>query len=103
MQLELLKTIISEGRIQWLKHSLERMMERSITRSDVKDVLLIGEIIEEYPEDKPFPSALFLGWVNDVPLHVVASVDSAGKFCFIITAYIPDLTHFDPNFKTRKK
>ncbi len=103
MRLKLLETIIKEGTIEWLKHSLERMMERSITRSEVKDVLLFGEIIEEYPEDKPFPSALFFGMVGDKPLHVVASWDSAGKLCFIITAYVPDLTHFDTDFKTRKK
>jgi hypothetical protein len=37
------------------------MMERDISREAVKDVLLNGEIITNYPDDKLYPSALFLG------------------------------------------
>lgn len=27
----------------------------------VKDTLIVGDVIEDYPDDEPFPSALFLG------------------------------------------
>ncbi len=50
-------------------------MERGIGRSEVKEVLIRGEIIEEYQHDKPFPSALVFGWVGSKPLHVVAALD----------------------------
>ena len=38
------------------------MLERGISRSEVFEALLSGEEIENYPNDTPFPSALFLGW-----------------------------------------
>ena len=44
--------------------SLGRILQRGIKREDVFKVLRNGEIIEEYPKDKPWPSALFLGWVD---------------------------------------
>jgi len=100
---KLLVETIKNGSIEWQRHSLERILERGISRSEVKEVLLKGEIIEEYPEDTPYPSGLFFGWVSDKPLHVVASLDFKNKWCFIITAYKPDLEHFESDFKTRRK
>ncbi len=79
------------------------MMERKISRGTVKKVLLSGEIIEEYPEDKPYPSALFLGGVEEQSFHVVAAFDSETDYCFIITAYKPDLEHFESDYKTRRQ
>ena len=98
-----LKKAIKNGRIEWQKHSLERMMERGITREEVKRVLLEGELIENYREDKPFESGLFLGWIDGKPLHTVASIDSRSDCCFIITVYKPDLKHFEQDYRTRKK
>ena len=49
------------------------MLERDISRSDVKKVLLDGIIIEEYTKDQSFPSFLLLGFIeNENPLHVLA-------------------------------
>ncbi len=79
------------------------MLERDISRSDVKDVLLNGELIKNYPKDKPFPSALFFKLVNSRPLHVVAAIDSNKGKVFIITAYEPSLEIFKKDFKTRRK
>ena len=78
------------------------MLERGVSRRDVFDVLLSGEQIEEYPEDTPFPSALFLGWTGQEPLHVVVALDSTTEQAYIITTYRPDLDHFEGDFKTRK-
>jgi len=44
--------VINNGNIEWHRHALERMMERGISRREVKDVLLTGEVIEEYPSTK---------------------------------------------------
>jgi len=98
-----LKDSIQNRRIEWQRHSLEWMMERSISRKAVIDVLLNGEIIEDYPQDQPFPSALFLGWLGPRPIHVVISYDSSDKRVYIITAYEPSLEHFEAGFKIRRK
>lgn len=100
---ELVLNTVSRGRIRWQRHALERMMERDIFRDDVKQVLLNGEMIEEYPDDHPFPSGLFFGIRNEIPLHVVAAVDKEGDWCYIVTVYKPGSQHFEPDFKTRKK
>ena len=98
-----IKDAVNSGKIEWQRHALEKMMERDISRKIVKNVLLAGAVIEDYPDDKPFSSALFLGWVKEEPFHVVSAFDSNTGYCFIVTAYKPDLEHFEPGFKERKK
>lgn len=93
---------VQNGSIEWQKHALERMLERRVSRDMVKQALILGEIIEDYSEQKPYPGALFLGWVDGKPLHVVVAFDELNSFCFIITAYMPDLEHFEADFKTRR-
>ena len=103
MNRELLRIAIRNGNIERQRHSLERMLERGITRDHVKQALLSGDVIEDYPDDTPYPSALFLGWAEGTPLHAVVALDARIPHCFVITAYRPDLEHFGPDFKTRRR
>jgi hypothetical protein len=61
-----------------------------------------GEVIEVYPTDRPYPSCLILH-LEPEPVHVVAAADPAARICHVITAYRPDLEHFEPDFRTRRK
>jgi hypothetical protein len=78
------------------------MLARGISRAEVLEVLGNGEAIQRYEHDKPFPSALLLGFPNARPIHVVVSFDEIQREIFVITAYEPDLTIFEPDFKTKK-
>ncbi|MBI5232760.1 MAG: DUF4258 domain-containing protein [Deltaproteobacteria bacterium] len=78
-------------------------MERGISREVVKEVLTTGEIIEDYPDALPYPSALFLCWVKGQPFHVVVAYDSLTQYCLVITAYKPHERHFELDFKTRRQ
>ena len=100
MDRDIIQKAVESNNIEWRKHSLERMLQRGISRSDVKETLLKGEIIEHYKNDKPFESALFY-YKMDKPLHVVASLDKEEVKVYVITAYIPDSKHFLNDFKTR--
>lgn len=80
-------------------HAVERMAQRSIGVEDVRHVLETGEIIEDYPGDLPYPSALVLGWMQNRPLHVVAA--TAPEARIIITVYEPDPARWQPDFKRR--
>jgi hypothetical protein len=40
------------------------MFEHNILTDDLLAVIATSEIIEEYPDDDPCPSALFLGFIN---------------------------------------
>ena len=102
MYIDKLKNAVENGRIEWQKHALERMLQRGISRDMVKRVILSGELIESYPDDEPFPSGLFLGWADREPYHVVIAFDLETSYCFVITAYSPDLEHFEGDFKTRR-
>lgn len=82
-------------------HATMQMFKRNILVEDVEKVLKSGNIIKEYPEDKPYPSFLVLNIVNKRPIHVVASIDSQEN-CFVITAYEPDKNLWDNNFTIKK-
>ena len=98
-----LRSAVVAGRIEWHRHALERMLERDIPRKDVLDVLLSGERIEEYPNDFPLSSALFLGWAEERPLHAVVAFEPSKKTVGIITVYEPSLERFENGFKTRRR
>ncbi len=91
---------LDANRIVWKRHAVQRMEERDIKRTDVLTVLRTRDRIEDYPDDYPYPSALFLGWIGGKPLHVVAALDAVGNRVIIITVYQPDLEHFEPDYRT---
>ena len=87
--------LVSSAKVEWKKHALQRMFERSITRDEVKQAILNGKIIEEYEDDYPFPSFLVVCVSIDKPIHVVISYDEKAGICFVITTYEPDSRYFD--------
>lgn len=103
MDREKLKSAVEKGQIEWQRHALERMIERGISREDVKKILLTGDIIEEYPDDKPYPGVLISGDLKTEHFHVVVAFDQESEWCFVITVYRPDLDHFEADYKTRKR
>lgn len=83
------------------QHSRKRFAERGISIDDIQHVFRSGEIIEQYPDDTPFPSCLIMGYSGERVLHVVASIDAG--FIYIITAYAPNPEKWESNWKTRKE
>ena len=97
-----IKALCSEKRIKWTLHIIRKLQERGIYREDVFKAIETGKIIEQYPDDYPFPSCLLLGNDrNGKPLHLVIASD--GSILFLITAYFPNLDKFDSNYETRKE
>ena len=83
------------------QHGRKRLSERGIALSDVMMAMESGEIVEQYPQDFPFPSCLILGKARDAQmLHVVASVNE--DRIYLITAYFPDAESWEEDWKTRK-
>lgn len=87
-------------RLTFRIHAIRRMFERHIDEIDVRHALMQGEVVEDYPQDKPYPSKLILGWVNDHPLHIV--VANAEDADIVVTVYEPDLRLWEPGFKLRR-
>ena len=77
------------------------MFERRITAEDVRTVVTDGEVIQSYPEDKPYPSRLVLGWRGIRPIHVVVAEDNEDGILIVVTAYEPDPIQWDSGFKRK--
>jgi hypothetical protein len=41
---------------------------RRVTHDDLKYVVTSGDLIEEYPNDKPYPKALFMAYIQNEQL-----------------------------------
>lgn len=82
MNIEDLKKFLNMSKIKWSVHCFERMQERNISRVDVKNCILNGEIIEDYPNDFPYPSCLIFGYtIKEKVIHVVAGSDGELIMC----------------------
>jgi Domain of unknown function (DUF4258) len=95
--------LIQNGRYRISDHALFRLTERGISKESVIKVILNGEIIEDYPTDKPYPSCLMLGWIGQRPIHVALSMDEENGMVYIITNYEPTLNKSESDYKTRRK
>ena len=83
-------------------HASMRFRQRDLKVKDIRCAVNNGEIIEQYPDDYPFPSCLILGKTIDGKyIHVVMSDE--GKMSRIITAYYPDPNKWDDQLKVRKE
>ncbi len=101
IDIEELRKINAPERIIITEHARIRLVERKISVKDVVNCIANGEIIEQYEDDKPFPSCLILGIaINNKYIHVVVSSD--GDFIHLITAYYPSTEKFENDLKTRK-
>lgn len=74
-----------------------------ITENEVREVLNVGEIIEEYLQDRPVASCLIFGRTKaGRPLHIVCAPVVEEKVLVIITVYQPDPTKW-VDFRRRIK
>jgi len=84
-------------------HAAEMMIERKISLDEIKAVLMNAEIIEDEPDDRPYPSSLLLGWLETGdPLHVKCSRKPGVNRVRIVTVYEPDDSQWESDYKTRK-
>ena len=100
---ELIKAIAADDeKVFVTEHVAQRMRQRNIRYDDIISALMSGEVIESYPDDYPYPSALVLGYATDnAYLHVVCGSD--GEYLWIITAYYPSEQQWEADMKTRKE
>jgi hypothetical protein len=89
--------------LMFSRHALTRMFERGLSTADIASVIHTGEVIQDYPEDKPHPSALMLGFNGQTPVHAVVAKEPITGTCYVVTAYVPDANLWTPDFRQRKK
>lgn len=95
-----------DNNILYSKHAKTEMMNEGfgvITDAEIEESIENGEIIEEYLDDKPYPSFLVFGLTSkNRPIHIVSAFDSENEFAIIVTVYEPDPTLWI-NYKIRRK
>lgn len=97
-----IRDAVSAQTIRWSGHALARILQREISRTRVVRAILNGKVIQSYADDLPFPSVLIAD-VDGDPLHVVVGFDQEDEEVHFITAYRPDLEHFEDDYKTRRR
>ena len=101
IEIEKLREYSATDKIFATNHASERCRERRISIRDIYNAVNCGEIIEQYPNDYPYPSCLILGDnLRGEKIHVVLSDE--GTASRIITAYFPDVDKWSEDFKCRR-
>jgi hypothetical protein len=49
------RAAVHAGRVHWRMHALERLAVRGLSTALVKQAIVTGEMIEEYPASRPYP------------------------------------------------
>lgn len=92
--LELIRRCFQKDKVYYTRHARHEMLieERGIIMdSEVGEAIHAGEVIENYPDDEPFPSVLIFGkTAGERPLHIVCAYDSEDELAIVVTAYEPD-------------
>lgn len=102
MDIEKIREAVREGRIITRYHASRRMLEKEILYKQVLEVISKGEVIESYPEAKPFPAYLMMGFVKGKePLYVLCSFD--GEIVHIITVHWLDPKKWITPWTRRKR
>ena len=92
---------ISVGQFEFSKHAVDQSILRHVTLREIREAISVGEIIEDYSDDKYGPSCLIFGYTQaGRALHIQCSYPSR-PLVKIITLYEPDANLWI-DFKVRK-
>jgi hypothetical protein len=88
MDLDAIRATARRRLLIFTDHAIRQMIKRQITDDEVRDAILSGEVIEDYPDDKYSPSCLLFGKTQaGRSLHVQCSAPPRVR---VVTAYEPD-------------
>jgi hypothetical protein len=94
---------IGEGKILITDHADEEAEADTLSFDEIYFSVVHGEIIEEYPTDRPYPSCLVYGdTFGSDPVHSVWAYNKESGFAVIVTVYRPDPERWEPDWKSRR-
>jgi hypothetical protein len=100
-----IKRTISEKRYNITTHARREMSpkEDDISERELVEAISNGEIIEDYLDDKPFPSCLIFGRTEEGRvIHVVCAYSNEDNITIIITTYEPNINRWI-DYKYRRR
>jgi hypothetical protein len=91
VKLEDIIRAIRHHRIRITDHADEETQADQLTFDEVFVSVVQGEIIEDYPNDRPYPSCLVYGETfSKEPVHSVWAYNQENQWAVLITVYRPD-------------
>lgn len=103
MKIQDVITAIKKKRIRITDHADEEAQADYLTFDEIFFSVLQGEVIEDYPKDKPYPSCLIYGNnFEGEPIHSVWAYNTKTSWAVLITIYRPDPARWI-NWRERRK
>jgi len=91
MKIDDIVAAIDEDSILITSHARREAEDDSLLLDEICFSVKNGEIIEDYSDDKPFPSCLINGFnQEDEPIHTVWAYNEQKQLAILITVYRPD-------------
>jgi len=87
MDIKEIEKCVRNGRYMYSLHAEIKRKGEKLTFAQVKEALLSGEILEQYPDTGRGESCLVVGFAEKTPIHVVCGW--LGEKAVLITVYIP--------------
>ena len=88
--LERIQNQVRRETFRLTQHAQQEMAEEGITLDEVEQAILVGSIIENYPQHRRGPCCLISGFTDSQrPLHIVCTTEQS--VLIIITVYEPKL------------
>jgi signal recognition particle subunit SEC65 len=90
---EQIKFYFQDEKVIYSDHSIGEMLKEELGEITVEEIVEAAskvEILNKYPEDKPYPSILALGFTKNArPIHIVCALDEMLNKIVLITVYEP--------------
>ncbi|HGG60885.1 MAG TPA: DUF4258 domain-containing protein [Gammaproteobacteria bacterium] len=91
MKIESICSAINEGRVRITDHAEEEAIDDDLTFEEIYYSVMHGEVIEDYPRDRPYPSCLIMGRnFSGQVVHSVWAYNPENHWVVLITVYRPD-------------
>ena len=101
--LSCIQRCVQQRKVQWTYHINMRLQNRGISRRTILESTAYYEVIEEYPDDKYFPSYLVYTHYQGESFHILFAVDVEEDNVRVITVYRPAPIEWEQDLKTRRK
>ena len=91
MTIEDITEAVRAGRVRISDHAYGEARADDLSFDEIFHSVIEGEIIEEYPDDRPYPSCLIFGKTSlGEPVHSVWAYNELNGWAVLITVYRPD-------------
>jgi hypothetical protein len=84
------------------QHAYRRMRLRQVTLHEIFQAIESGDVIEDYPDDLPYPSKLICWKADNQFLHLVIAERNEDGALILVTVYRPELGDWEPGFTKRR-